>query len=80
MPLNLVDLGVEYTIAKICGKEEQRHYMESLGFVVNETVKMLSKMNDYYVVLIKGSKIGIDHHFAKMIIVNMMQTGRYTTT
>ena len=46
--------------------------MESLGFVVDGTVKVLSKMNDYYVVLIKGSKIGIDHHFAKMIIVNMM--------
>ena len=72
MPLNLVDIGTEYTIAKICGKEKQRHYIESLGFVVDETVKVLSRLDDYYVVLIKGSKIGIDRHFAKMIIVNMV--------
>ena len=71
MPLNLVDLGVEYTIQKILGKEKQRHHLESLGFVAGGCVKVFSKFNNYYVVSVKGTKIGLDESFAKMIVVNI---------
>ncbi len=36
MPLNLAEQNKEYMIQKICGDEEQRHYLESLGFVEDE--------------------------------------------
>lgn len=71
MPLNLVDPGVEYTIQKILGKDKQRHYLESLGFVPGETVQFFSVFNNYYVVRIKGAKIGLDESFAKIIVVNI---------
>ena len=71
MPLNLVDLGVEYIIQKILGKEKQRHYLESLGFVSGGRVKVFSKFNNYYVISVKGTKIGIDESLAKMIVVNI---------
>lgn len=70
MPLNLVDLGVEYTIQKILGKEHQRHHLESLGFVVDAPVQVLARFNNYYMVCIKGAKIGLDESFAKMIVVH----------
>lgn len=71
MPLNLVDPGSEYTIQKILGREKQRHYLESLGFVAGATVQVFSQFNSYYVVRIKDAKIGLDESFAKMIIVNI---------
>ena len=38
MPLNLADIGTPYIIQKICGKEEQRHHLESLGLVENTEI------------------------------------------
>lgn len=71
MPLNLVDLGVEYTIQKILGKQKQRHHLESLGLVAGGRVKVFSKFNNYYVISVKDTKIGIDESLAKMIVVNI---------
>ena len=71
MPLNPVDLGVEYTIQKTLGKEKQCHHLESLDFVAGGCVKVFAKFNNYYVVSVKGTKIGLDESFAKMIVVNI---------
>lgn len=69
MPLNLMDLGVEYTIQKILGKENRRHHLENLGFIVGETVRILSCFNSYYVVCVKDTKVGLSEELAKLIIV-----------
>lgn len=70
MPLNIMDHGVNYTIQKILGKEKARHHLESLGFVPGSSVQILSRFNSYFVVYVKGTKIGIDEAYAKMIIVS----------
>lgn len=70
MPLNLVNPGAEYTIQKILGKNKQCHHLESLGFLPGEKVQFFSMFNNYYVVRIKGAKIGLDESFAKLIVVN----------
>lgn len=70
MPLNLVDLGVSYTIQKVCGTELQRHHLKSLGFVQGETVTLLTRLHGYSVALVKGSRIGLSDLFAKLIIVS----------
>ena len=70
MPLNIVENGVSYTIQKILGKEKARHHLESLGFVPGTAVQVMSCFNGYYVVYVKGTKIGIDEAYAKMIIVS----------
>lgn len=69
MPLNLAEVNRLYRIQKICGDDQQRHYLESLGFVENAAVRILSAFFGYYIVMIKESKIGISTEFAKMIIV-----------
>jgi len=53
----------------VCGLEKQRHYLESLGFVPGTQVTILSELHGYYVVMVKGSKIGLDKELAKKIIV-----------
>ena len=63
MPLNLAEINQQYTVQKICGDEEQRHYLE------NAAIRILSAFFGYYIVMIKESKIGISADFAKMIIV-----------
>lgn len=69
MPLNLADVNIPYIIQKICGPEDQRHYLESLGLVENTPVCILSSFFGYYVIRVKESKIGISKDLAKMIIV-----------
>lgn len=69
MPLTLAEFNVPYTIHKICGNEKQRHHIEALGFVEGTTIQVLSKFSEYYIVLVKGSKIGMDKDVAKRIII-----------
>ena len=69
MPLNLTDFNKFYVINKICGQEKQRHYLESLGFVPGARVSILSELHGYFLVMVKGSKIGLDKSLAKKIIV-----------
>lgn len=69
MPLNLADTGTYYIVQKICGSEEDRHHLETLGFVEGASLCILSAFFGYYVVRIKDSKVGISKDLAKMIIV-----------
>lgn len=69
MPLNLADTNTDYTIQKICGNEDERHHLETLGFLEGATVRIVSILFGSYIVRIQESKIGINQDFAKMIIV-----------
>ena len=69
MPLKLTDFNLFYVFNKICGQEKQRHYLESLGFVPGTKKTKQTKQNGYYLVMVKGSKIGLDKSLAKKIIV-----------
>ena len=71
MPLNLADINTDYIIQKICGNENERHHLETLGFLEGETVRILSILFGSYIVRIQESKIGINQDFAKMIIVQV---------
>ena len=69
MPLNLADINTDYTIQKICGNEDERHHLETLGFLEGATVRIVSILFGSYIVRVQESKIGINQDFAKMIIV-----------
>ena len=71
MPLNLADINTDYIIQKICGNENERHHLETLGFLEGSTVRILSILFGSYIVRIQESKIGINQDFAKMIIVQV---------
>lgn len=69
MPLNLALFDKEYTILKICGNESQKHHLESMGFVSGGNITLIGEYHGYYIVDVKGSKVGIDKQMAKRIIV-----------
>ena len=71
MPLNLADINTDYIIQKICGNENERHHLETLGFLEGATIRILSILFGSYIVRIQESKIGINQDFAKMIIVQV---------
>ena len=60
MPLNLAEFHKIYTIARICGLDKQKHYLETLG---------LSELHGYFIVLIKESKIGLEKRLAQNVIL-----------
>ena len=69
MPLNLAVIGIDYIVQKTCGNEDDRHHLETLGFIEGATIRIVSVLFGSYIVRIKESKIGINQAFAKMIIV-----------
>ena len=69
MPLILVEENKTYIIEKICGNEKQKHYIEVMGIVEKSEIMVLSKYSQYYIVLVKGTKIGVDQEIARRIIV-----------
>ena len=69
MPLSLTEFNHFYIINKVCGLEKQRHYLESLVFIAGSEIELLSEIHGYYIVMVKGSKIGIEKSMAKRIIL-----------
>lgn len=69
MPLLLAELNFQYTIKHIGANEKDRHHLETLGFVTGTQLSILSRFNDYLIVNIKGSRIGISKDLAKRIIL-----------
>ena len=77
MPLTLAEEGVAYLVQRVCGNEKRRYHMEAMGFVEGTTVRILSRFSEYFIVLVKGSKIGLDKEMAKHIIVSMEEREGY---
>ena len=69
MPLSMVKPGETNTIKKVGGKEETRKFLENLGFVVGETVTVLSAFGGNMIVSIKDSRVAINSDMAMKIIV-----------
>ncbi len=70
MPLNLADINTDYTIQKICGNEDDRHHLETLGFIEEDgNAPSYLFFSVPYIVRHQRKQIGIDQAFAKMIIV-----------
>ncbi|SFG37738.1 ferrous iron transport protein A [Lachnospiraceae bacterium C7] len=69
MPLTMVDLGSEYTIQRIGGKEETRKFLENLGFVQGGSVSVVSEMQGNLIVNVKDSRVAIGKDMANKIMV-----------
>jgi len=69
MPLNMADLGEQFLIKKISGKEEVRRFLENLGFVCGAQISLVSKNAGNVIVQIKDSRVAISREMAQKIIV-----------
>ena len=69
MPLSLSPAGSEVSIKAIKGKDETRRFLESLGFVVGGSVRVISESNGDLIVNIKESRVAISRGMANRIMV-----------
>jgi ferrous iron transport protein A len=69
MPLILADKGNEMNIIKITGNDETKRFLNSLGFVTGEKVKIISELGGNLIINIKDSRVALDKGMASRIIV-----------
>ena len=69
MPLTMSKAGETVTIQKITGKDEVRQHLAELGFVVGETVTIVSEISGNLIIQVKEARIALDKTLAVRIIV-----------
>ncbi len=69
MPLMMASVGDQNIIIKITGKDEIRQHLSELGFVVGETVSVVSKIGGNMIVGIKDSRIALDQNLTNRIMI-----------
>ena len=68
MPLSMAKPGETVTIKKIGGKPEVRQHMAELGFVVDETVTVVSEVGGNMILQVKYSRIALGKDMAGKIM------------
>lgn len=69
MPLTMAKAGEKVLIKKINGKEETIRFLKSLGFIVGESVTLISKLGENLIINVKDSRIAIDKSMANRIMI-----------
>ena len=69
MPLTMAGTGEVVTIRKITGKDEVRQHLAELGFVVGETISVVSEIAGNLILQVKESRIALDKTMANRIMI-----------
>lgn len=69
MPLSMAKPGEAVTIRKITGKDEVRQHLAELGFVVDGTVTVISKIAGNLILQVKESRVALDRSLADRVLV-----------
>ena len=69
MPLTMAKAGETVTIRKITGRDEVRQHLAELGFVVGESVTVISRLGGNLIMQVKDSRIALDQTLAQRILV-----------
>ncbi|MBE6828156.1 MAG: ferrous iron transport protein A [Ruminococcaceae bacterium] len=69
IPLCCADPEKEYVITKIGGKPEVKKHLENLGFIVGDSVAVITEQNGNIIVKVKDSRIAISREMAVKIYV-----------
>lgn len=69
MLLSMMDFNETKSIIKINGRDEQKRFLESLGFVEGAKVSIVNKIGGNVIVNIKESRVAISNTIANKIIV-----------
>ena len=69
IPLTMAKPGEPVVIRKITGKDESRRHLAELGFVVDETVTVVSEMGGNLILQVKDSRIALDRTMANRVMI-----------
>ena len=68
MPLTMAKPGETVTIRKITGKDDVRQHLAELGFVVEESITVVSELAGNLILQVKDSRIALDKTMANRIL------------
>ena len=68
LPLSLVRAGETVTVRRVRGNEDMRRHLQEIGFVDGEEVHVVSSSGANIIVLVKGSRFGLDAKVAQHIM------------
>ncbi len=69
MPLTMARPGETVVIRKITGRDEVRQHLAELGFVVDESVTVISEMAGNLILQVKDSRAAVDRTMANRIMI-----------
>ena len=69
IPLSVLGDGNDGVIRRISGKPEVKKHLENLGFIVGDTVSVITEQNGNIIVKVKESRIAISKEMAMKIYV-----------
>lgn len=69
MPLTMLESGETGSIKRVGGQNEVRKFLESLGFVTGEEVKIVSVNGGNIIVQVKESRVAVSKGIANKIMV-----------
>lgn len=69
MPLTIANAGEPLEIKKINGRDDTKHFLASLGFVVGGQVTIISKFGENFIINVKDTRVAIDQSMAKRILI-----------
>ena len=69
MPLTMARPGETVVIRKITGRDEVRQHLAELGFVVDESVTVISEMAGNLILQVKDSRVAVDRNMANRIMI-----------
>ena len=69
MPLTMARPGETAVIRKITGRDGVRQHLAELGFVVDESVTVISEMAGNLILQVKDSRVAVDRTMANRIMI-----------
>ena len=69
MPIALAPLNTDMKVVKVLTDEKTKKHLESLGILVNSSIRIISSVNGGVVVAIKGGRLALDRSIANKILV-----------
>ncbi len=69
MPLTMARPGETVVIRKITGRDEVRQHLAELGFVVDESVTVISERAGNLILQVKDSRVAVDRTMANRIMI-----------
>ena len=69
MPLLMANLGEEYIIKQINGREKDKTFLATLGVVIDGKISVGNAMSGNLIVNVKDSRVAISKELASKIMV-----------
>ena len=69
MPLLMANLGEEYIIKQINGREKDKTFLATLGFDIDGKISVVNAMSGNLIVNVKDSRVAISKELASKIMV-----------